>query len=286
MNCPYCNYPNEKDSRFCENCGAPLPAKQPRNHTGLIIAITVVILAAICGITAILLFNPGSEKKTAAETLPEETSSAEISSSENASSLFSASKTKAPETVPEQSESETVPSSQSTVGTIPTTEAPAAVTATLANGIPSGLSSCVKVSASNASASSTIIQSGYDNSALCLVDGKDETSWQEGVSGSGLGEYAEIQYTDSSNIKYIAFKLGNWRDDDYFYGNNRPKTLTLTFDGNESYTVTFPSEKSVYYLEFSSPVTASHLRITIDEVYPGLNWDDTCIAEITAYSQN
>ena len=52
MNCPYCNFPNSPDSRFCENCGAPLPPIKNKSHTGLIAVITIVILAAIGGITA------------------------------------------------------------------------------------------------------------------------------------------------------------------------------------------------------------------------------------------
>lgn len=287
MNCPYCNYSNEKDSKFCENCGAPLPVRKSGSHTVLIILITAVILISIGGITAILLFNDPEPKKKENEVIAETTVHAQAEADTETDSDTKAASAAVPTAeTPMQPESEDIPTA-SVIAEAPSSEpASEPVAITLSDSIPSGLASCAVAPASNASASSTIVQSGYDNSALCLIDGKEETSWQEGVSGNGIGEYADIQYSSSSSIKYLVFKLGNWRDDDYFYGNNRPKTLTLTFDGKDSYTAIFPSEKSVYYLEFSSPVTASHLRITIDDVYDGTSWDDTCIAEITAYAQN
>ena len=279
MNCPYCNFPNSPDSRFCENCGAPLPPTKNKSHTGLIAVITIVILAAIGGITALLLMN--SESSSGQASVSSESSA--VPTKESVSPIkesdISSAKTSTPTT------EASIPT---TAAIITTTEAAEPVTFTVASSIPSGLSGAYAVTVTGASATSTIVQSGYDNSALCVADGRAETSWQEGVAGSGIGESVSLQYDGTHKIQYMSFQLGNWRDNDYFYGNNRPQTLSLEFTGGPSadavYTIDFPSDKSVYYLEFSSPVEASAVRLTIKNVYSGTSWDDTCIAEVTAYA--
>lgn len=62
------------------------------------------------------------------------------------------------------------------------------------------------------------------------MDGDEVTSWQEGVEGPGIGETIYYKLDQEQPITYLTFKLGNWRNDKYFYGNNRPRTLTITLD--------------------------------------------------------
>ena len=54
-------------------------------------------------------------------------------------------------------------------------------------------------------------------------------SWQEGVSGYGINESVSFSFDDLHKVKYIAFKLGNWKNDKYYYGNAKPKTINLVF---------------------------------------------------------
>ena len=46
-------------------------------------------------------------------------------------------------------------------------------------------------------------QEGYNNSAMVAVDGLLESSWQEGVSGNGEGEYLELYLHGAQPIKYL-----------------------------------------------------------------------------------
>lgn len=156
------------------------------------------------------------------------------------------------------------------------------LTLTVADTAPS-LSGCVKVGVSSAKASSTITQSSTDNSAMRMFDNTDKTSWQEGVSGYGEGETVDIYFDGTYELSYIAFKLGNWRNDKYYYGNAKPKTVTIDF-GSAAAQVTFPdTDRTIQYVRLSNPVSTDHMRIRIDEVYPGTQWEDTCINEITPY---
>lgn len=145
------------------------------------------------------------------------------------------------------------------------------------------LSGYTKVGVSSANASSTIRQSTTNNDAMLMFDSSDKTSWQEGVSGYGEGETVDIYFDGTYELHYIAFKLGNWRNDKYYYGNAKPKTITLDF-GTATAQVTFPdTDRTTQYVELSTPVSTDHMQLRIDAVYPGTKWADTCINEIILY---
>ena len=75
-----------------------------------------------------------------------------------------------------------------------------------------------EVSVISANATSTISQTKTNNNAMLLFDKKDDTSWQEGVSGYGINESVSFSFDDLHKVKYIAFKLGNWKNDNINYG--------------------------------------------------------------------
>ena len=91
----------------------------------------------------------------------------------------------------------------------------------------------------DAYASSVVAQEGYDNSSLVAIDGLLETSWQEGVDGNGEGEYLELYLNGEQPVKYLILNLGNWRSNDWFYDNNRPRSLTIQV-GEYTATYEFP----------------------------------------------
>lgn len=135
-----------------------------------------------------------------------------------------------------------------------------------------------------ANASSTISQQGTSNVPILLFDGRDDTSWQEGVAGYGIGEHVSFSFDKSYEVKYLAFKLGNWKSDEYYYGNAMPKTMTIIL-GDFTGQVTFDGTRNVEWIELSESVTADSARIIIDDIYPGTSWEDTCITEIMVYGQ-
>lgn len=143
----------------------------------------------------------------------------------------------------------------------------------------------------DARSSSQISQEGRDNSAWAAVDGNLTTSWQEGADGSGIGEWVEYDLDRTYQMGEIHLWLGNWNDSqdtDYFYGNNRPMDLRITvWEGEEmtfDYTHTFGDGKAETGLkDFPDTARGSRIRFTIESVYAGDTWDDTCIAEIGIY---
>ncbi len=141
-----------------------------------------------------------------------------------------------------------------------------------------------KLSVTDASATSTIYQKNTDNGPMRLFDGREDTSWQEGVDGYGIGEQVSARFDKNHQIKYIAFKLGNWRNESYFNANSVPAAMTIRLGDFET-EVTFTGEMKEEWIELTEPVNADRMTLTIDDVYEGAQWDDTCITCITVYGK-
>ena len=143
-----------------------------------------------------------------------------------------------------------------------------------------------KLKMSSAEASSQIYQAGVDNSPYVLYDGQDWSSWQDGVEGEGIGENITLTFDGEHAVRFIKIRLGNWYgDDNYYYeANNRPENVTFEL-GEESFSITFPDEKKEHIVELSKDITASQMKLTIDSVYKGSIYDDTCINEVTIYGK-
>ena len=137
----------------------------------------------------------------------------------------------------------------------------------------------------SAEASSVIQQdNGAVNTPMMMFDEIIETNWQEGGDGPGLGEWVDAKFSQESGIKYLTFKLGNWKTSRYYYGNNKPSKMTITV-GEFSQQIEFPDEWTEFCLEFSRPCQADGIYMTIDEVYPGTDWDDTCITDMRVFAE-
>lgn len=138
-----------------------------------------------------------------------------------------------------------------------------------------------------ANATSTISQQSTNNSAMMLFDGRDDTTWQEGVDGYGIGERVDFNFGDNNyqKVKYMGFKMGNWKNDKYYFGNAKPRTLTITF-GNYSEQVTFNDVREIQWVEISPAESVNCMSITIDDIYAGTSWQDTCITEIFLYAES
>lgn len=142
-----------------------------------------------------------------------------------------------------------------------------------------------QVRVASAEASSVIQQdNGAVNTPMMMFDENIETNWQEGVDGPGLGEWVDTKFSQESGIKYLTFKLGNWKTSRYYYGNNKPSKMTITV-GEFSQQIEFPDEWTEFCLEFSRPCQADGIYMTIDEVYPGTDWDDTCITDMRVFAE-
>lgn len=301
MWCPNCGRKLDDHAKFCPNCGTNVQddvikpemndnqeyemneqLENDDDYSGyadldleddekkgskmpLIIILVIVIIGILVGVGAYMLVNHNSKKEPAQKTeeIVEDSAEKEDKKPEEETEKEDEAETKTEEV------KKAVPS-----------EITARLTAS-----PSSLSSYGKLSVQNASATSVVDQEGHDNSANMVLDGKDETSWQEGVDGVGIGEQLTFQFNKECKVRYLSLKLGNWRSSDYYWKNNRPRTLEITTNNGTTATITFPDEQNECWVEFSEDCPASDINIMIKDVYEGTSskWNDTCIAGIEFY---
>lgn len=315
MFCPKCGNNLKDGTKFCSKCGAeiipPEPVKETRSNLqvqieprkekrgknqGLVIVVTLCI-TVVAGVmlAGVLIYRKTSE--------PVETVG--FSTQKEAVGMEEESKTGNPDFV----EDETID-----IGELLGWSTPAPTTAAAAMAAPSveaetetpmqtttevtaldsisfqlleevpDLSGYQRVGVARAGASSNIVQEGNQNGPEMVLDGDEVTSWQEGTYGPGIGDYIYYELDQKQSISYLTFKLGNWRNDKYFYSNNRPRTLSVTLD-DYTFQITFPDEKREYFVQITPSYPASYIEFQIDEVYQGTSYDDTCIAEIGMYSR-
>lgn len=302
MWCPNCGRKLDDHAKFCPNCGTNVQddvikpemndnqgyemneqLENDDDYSGyadldleddekkgskmpLIIILVIVIVGILVGVGAYMLVNHNAKKESDQKTekIVEDSAEKEDKKPEE-------------ETEKEDDEAETKTEEVKKA-------APSEITARL-TASPSSLSSYGKLSVQNASATSVVDQEGHDNSANMVLDGKDETSWQEGVDGVGIGEQLTFQFNKECKVRYLSLKLGNWRNSDYYWKNNRPRTLEITTNNGTTATVTFPDEQKECWVEFSEDCPASDINIMIKDVYEGTSskWNDTCIAGIEFY---
>ena len=140
-----------------------------------------------------------------------------------------------------------------------------------------------KLSAASTEENSVKESESYDYSAKSAVDGDVSTSWQENEEGAGEGKGFQVTLDGAHKIRYVVLHLGNWRSDQLWDYNARPKTLTIQVGDQQVKDVEFSNEKKKFCLSFDEPVEASYISLYIKEAYEGSRWQDNCISEVELY---
>lgn len=103
--------------------------------------------------------------------------------------------------------------------------------------------------------------------------------WAEGEDGPGIGAYVEIEYNDPVAWIYIINGYVDLSRQHLFYQNNRVKTMKVEdLENKMEYTLHFQDYVYLHDLVFQK--ATRHIKLTIQEVYPGTRYDDTCISAI------
>ena len=115
-----------------------------------------------------------------------------------------------------------------------------------------------------------------------VLDNKTTTTWAEGASGDGIGEWIKISTEDGlDNVENISLINGFSKSSDLYYKNNRVKKASLEFSDGTTQVIEFKDdvlEKQV--IDIGNKQT-SYIKITILEVYRGSKYQDTCIPIIS-----
>lgn len=111
-------------------------------------------------------------------------------------------------------------------------------------------------------------------------DDRVETVWVEGANGPGVGEWIAFTFKPQT-IQYVEIYPGYGKSKDLFFANHRLKRATLIFSDGTRAVIQLFDEMRVQTVALQAPVRASSLRLIIEEVFPGSQYDDTAIAEIS-----
>ena len=271
MRCPYCGEQNPDTARRCSRCGRRLDKVRVKKRERQlllmgIILILVILAAGIGAMFGISKFLKDGQNNSPQKVTIKATPTPEEESVTSSTSSVSVSSTSEPSVTPGAEEDKLTAS---------------IVDASRQSQI--DLLGYSQVTVTSADATSTISQAGIDNTPHVLYDGSKDSSWQDGVDGSGIGESVTYHLDQVCKVRFLVLRLGNWYgSDDNYTMNNRPKTMTFEF-GDQSVQVTFPDEKKEFCVELSKDVETSEIKMTIDEVYKGTDYDDTCINEVDVY---
>lgn len=276
MNCPKCGSPVGRNDEYCGSCGHHLThnasasgGQRPNNKkSGLLIVTIILEIIAIIAVTAAIFFG-FSDKK--------DTDSGKVAVNHSPDNKQSSGKISDPEETSEPAE----PAPELEVTQEPeTSEAHLLDDADILNDVKSSYIRITQKHIIKASASTTIEQELVVNDPIFVFDNNDTTNWQEGAPGPGIGEYIDFVFDKSYPVKYMTFKLGNWKSDEYYNGNYRPKTLEIS-SGNNDWIITFADEKQEFLVELDPEADISSLTITILDVYSDhVEWEDTPITDI------
>ncbi|MFI3313505.1 MAG: hypothetical protein R3Y62_06420, partial [Eubacteriales bacterium] len=141
-----------------------------------------------------------------------------------------------------------------------------------------------------ASASSTLdfeTKRDYRYQVANMFDNDFSTSWVEGRDGYGEGECFYLGFEmDNFNISGIAMVNGYASSENFYTANARVHAATIeitTKNGNQdTFQVQFADGMMEYqYIYFEDVYEdVAVVKFTIDSVYPGSQYEDTCIAEL------
>jgi len=94
----------------------------------------------------------------------------------------------------------------------------------------------------------------------------------------------QIQASTEQHVTGIRICAGYSKAADVYDWNNRPRDVTISFSDGSSVDVTLDDAYSTWQVfELSRPVDTTYVRITVNSVYPGSQWDDTAISDIQVY---
>ena len=161
------------------------------------------------------------------------------------------------------------------------------LTAAVTGSVPNELAGKAELYFATAIASSELVQENTSiyNGAVCAVDGDAVTSWQEGAPGNGVGETLTIGFLEPQRVDYLEFNAGNWRDENQWNRNLKPKGLEITANG-EKFNVELQNVRASQYVVFSEPVETATFVIKITDVYPGAEGEsDVPISEVKAFGE-
>ncbi len=116
------------------------------------------------------------------------------------------------------------------------------------------------------------------------IDGREDTCWQDGVEGDGIGETLRYEF-DRALICKVVILNGNRRTESSYGENGRlAKAKIYFYDSGElvhTENIDFSDgEMNASEFEFEEAVECDSIAIEVVDVYGGTKWRDTGVSEV------
>ncbi len=141
-----------------------------------------------------------------------------------------------------------------------------------------------------AAASSSLKASGGNTYGPENLNDEDDwgNAWVEGAEGDGIGESLTLTMKNPQKVTRLLVTNGYRKDEEIFKKNNRVKKLAVSVNGGAPFTAElqdgFDKEPaSIVLPPDAGPVNT--VKLTIQEVYRGTAYHDTCITSIGVETQ-
>lgn len=125
--------------------------------------------------------------------------------------------------------------------------------------------------------------------AWSAVDGLLSEPWCEGTRGSGIGEWLQLDFTAPVDITEIRLANGFQSGDFLYVLNSRPQAVSIVADGEwiDEWVLADQRDWQSYTLggDVTPGITATSLRLVIEDIIEGWEFDDTCIAEVEVWGR-
>ena len=114
-----------------------------------------------------------------------------------------------------------------------------------------------------------------------VLDGYKSSVWAEGVDGPGYGESITLYFNSVYTVKQLKIVNGLINSYDGYYKNNRVASVSIGFSDGSSQIATLKDDETGYQvINLSQSMDTSYITLTINDVYRGYKYNDTCIAEV------
>lgn len=290
--CPECGTKNDADALFCEGCGVrfshgtmekALPEKKKKNPIVPVILAVVFIGVCVCAAAGAFFLHKRGESKRS--DIAQKVAEAERKEAEAKDKKIQETRetTETEENEEEEKEKEAEAKKEEQ-----TQKEPEAAVQNEAS--PSPVQEPVQapvITMQNISAvyaTSELAEANVVHSASRIMDGDKNTAWVEGVDGQGYGQAVRFDFNNVYLVSGIRIRSGYHKNDDIYYKNSRPKEICIGYsDGTSEIFKLDDAGLNEQILTFSHPVETNMVNLSIESVYPGGKYEDTCISEVTFF---
>lgn len=114
-----------------------------------------------------------------------------------------------------------------------------------------------------------------------LFDAREEFGWaSDGKKTNGVGQKLTFNFPKNVNIKKFKIWNGYWRSKEHYQANSRIKKFTLAA-GDQKFSFTLKDQMKIQEVEIPQALNDKQFMLTIDEIYPGANYADLVVSELS-----